>query len=374
MPTTAFEFTLSYRKLLTALLVTVVPISLVSLYIASESGSSIEEEIGNHFATLASSRAASVSSFVHGAVREAALMAASPVVIEAVEESNRLHAPLSDEEFKDKIQSIENAWNQPPGAKIVEEILSRPASEALRRFQRLDPRLLRITVTDQFGATAAATHKTLDYYQADEEYWQAIYANGRGSIHVTDVLYDEATQSHYIGIGTPIVEQGSNRLLGTLDALLDVTELFPVLRGLPGGGAARTLLVKGDGSVIAATPNISLSMNLKSDEYQAVLDELQTVTGYVVASLPKEGETVIGFADTGLKSDYQTIDWVVLVADRSSRALAPVAAIQRLILLLAFLGLAAVTGLAVFFSLHRKSEIEEIEEDFHPEASKAGSP
>jgi membrane protease subunit (stomatin/prohibitin family) len=43
------------------------------------------------------------------------------------------------------------------------------------------------TVTDQKGAVVAATHKTLDYFQADEDFWQAAYAQGRGAINLTDI-------------------------------------------------------------------------------------------------------------------------------------------------------------------------------------------
>ena len=48
----------------------------------------------------------------------------------------------------------------------------------LRRQRDFDRRFLRITVTDAKGATVAATHKTLDYYQADEEFWQNISVPG----------------------------------------------------------------------------------------------------------------------------------------------------------------------------------------------------
>ena len=90
-----------------------------------------------------------------------------------------------------------------------------------RRDHELDPRILRITVTDAKGANVAMSHKTLDYYQADEEYWQNIYAQGRGAISVTDILYDQATKANYIGIGVPVTEEGSSQLIGTLDALVD---------------------------------------------------------------------------------------------------------------------------------------------------------
>ena len=123
-------------------------------------------------------------------------------------------------------------------------MLSSRASRMLRRFHDRDPRILRITVTDAKGVTVAASHKTLDYYQADEEYWQNIYAQGRGALSLTDILYDDAAKSNYIGIGLPIMDDSSNRFIGTLDALVDVTTLFPVINRIRLGPTARTMLVK----------------------------------------------------------------------------------------------------------------------------------
>ncbi len=144
--------------------------------------------------------------------------------------------------------------------------------------QQYDPLLRRITVTDIRGAVVAATHKTIDYAQADEEYWQNIYADGRGAVSITDILYDDVTKASDIGIGMPILEEGTNQVVGTLDALVDVSTIFPILRQAQFGPSGRVMLVKSDGTVIAA-PAVSTTAKLKSDEYAAVQDALGTVSG-----------------------------------------------------------------------------------------------
>src|SRR6266498_4542317 len=119
---------------------------------------------------------------------------------------------------------------------------------------------------------------TRDYFQADEEYWQDIYAQGRGAVSLTDILYDEATKTNYIGIGVPIVEEDSNRFIGTLDALVDVSSIFPVINRTQIGQTGRMILVKEDGTVISA-PQANLAMKLKSAEYFAVKAALSTLQG-----------------------------------------------------------------------------------------------
>jgi hypothetical protein len=77
------------------------------------------------------------------------------------------------------------------------------------------------------------------------------------------------------------------------------------------------------------------------------------------------GDTIIGFADTGLKDDFKNLGWVLLVAQPTEEAFAPIRTTQRLILLITSLAFLAVIVVGVYFSLHQKGEIEEIEEEFH---------
>ena len=263
------------------------------------------------------------------------------------------------------MKKSEESWNTPAAAPFVQSILSTRASRVLRRHRELDQRFLRVLVTDEKGAVVAATHKPVNYYQAEQDYWQAIYAQGRGAVNVTDILYDEVTKSNYIGIGAPVLEEGSNRFIGAVDALVDLSSLFPVVNRSQVARGERTMLVKDDGTVITA-PQATLSMNLKSDEFAAIQDALGSLrgrqTGYLTAGLRSGGRDLIGFADTGLKQDYQNLGWVVLVTQDQNDALAPVSTSLRLIALLALIGLAGVTLMAVYFSLHRTRELTDIEE------------
>ena len=366
-----FELSITLKSLLIALLITVVPISLAGLYSAAESQKSLELTIGSHFRLLAESTAAEVSHFIHDRVIGVGALAIEPDVIAAVTASNRSYQGMSDAAVSEKVSNIDKTWNTPHAEPVVRQVLSSPASRLMLRHRERDPRLLRITITDEKGATVAASHKTLDYYQADEEYWQNIYANGRGNVSITAVLYDEVTKSHYVGIGMPILEEGTTRVIGTLDTLVDVSNLFPVVNRLQFGQTARTLLVTDDGTVISA-PKINLSMRIKSEEYAALRDSHGTLegqqTGYLVTDLRGSGRNLIGFADTGLRNDYPRLGWVVLVAQHTSEAFAPIRTVNRLIIFISALALALVVILLAYFTLHRKEVLVDIGEASNPAA------
>jgi len=368
MASERYELRIPLKRLLIGMLVTIVPISIAGLWSISQGEKSLERTIGSHFRTIAEGTAVEISQFIHDRVIDVVVMAYDPMVIDAVVSANRSYAGMSDAAIGGRIQNIEKIWNTPAADSYVKEVLSSRASQTLRRHRERDPRFLRVTVTDGKGATVAATHKTIDYFQADEDFWQAVYAGGRGAINLTDILYDEVTKAHYIGIGVPVVEDQSNRFIGSVDALVDVSTLFPFVNRVQIGPTARAALVKGDGTIIGA-PNITYSMKIDSDPFTAVKDALQTLegrqTGYLVASVSGGARKLIGFADTGLRDDYQNLDWVVLVSQDTQEAFRPIRAIGRLLAFMALMGLAMVMFLGVYFSLHRKVEMADIEEEIH---------
>lgn len=347
---------ISYRSMLVLLLLTVIPISLAGLYTISQSGRTLEEVIGTHFSTIARAAASEISLLVHHGVEQAATFAADGTVREAVAAGNRVYAGLSADAIKARATRIEEQWNTAAGEKLAAEILASPASRQLRRFRELNPRFLRITVTDAYGGVVAATHKTLDYWQADEEFWENIHASGRGAISLTDILFDPVTKANYIGIGVPVVDPVSGTFLGTLDALMDVAGLYPAINRVQIGASGRALLVKEDGTVIGG-PGINLGMNIKSEEFAALLDAMPDAAtrafGASSATL-RSGRIEIGFANTGLKQDYRTVSGIVLVVQSASEAFAPARRVERLLAVMALLGLLASTLLIAYFSIHRR--------------------
>lgn len=363
MPSDAFELRVSFRKLLIGMLVTITPISLFGLWAVSRTSRSMEAVIGNHFTTIAQSAAAEVSHLVHQYVEQAAMIAAEASVEDAVTAANQSYAGAGEAAVNERIQAIEKTWNSPAGEARVNAMLASRASRQLRRFRERNPKFLRITVTDEKGATVAATHKTLDYFQADEEFWQNIYAQGRGAISLTDILYDEITKANYVGVGIPILDPASGKFLGAVDALMDISIVFPVVGRFRAGSTGRMMLVREDGAIIGS-PDISLAMRSKSEEFQALQDAVKDLSmrrsGFVLTNLAR-GRYVIAFADTGLKQDYRGLGSVILVVQEAKEAFAPVSIVERLTAAMGLLGLALVTLLAVYFSMHRKVSYTDIQ-------------
>ena len=361
-----FEFQISFQKLILVLLCTVVPVSLAALYASSRIGRHAEDAALQNLQTVAKSIASHTRESIRSQVIAAAMVASDAAVLEAVQASNRQYG-LGQDENRSQVKSRDSIWNTPAGRDLVERTLTNPASESLRRKLSVHPYFLRITVTDREGATVAASHKTIDYDQADEEYWQDIYASGRGAVSLTDILYDDASQSYYLGVGVPVVDE-ANTLIGTLDALVDVAALFPLVyeTGLGPGGVAS--IVKSNGTVIASSRGASFAERSISPEYQAVIDAKESFRGRASGSLRAafpSRDYLIAFADTGLKDEFGQLDWATVVSEDATALLGDSSGPQMLIMAIALLSLALVIFVIVYFEMHRQSEIDEIEEEMH---------
>jgi hypothetical protein len=363
MPAQRSYLRIPTTKLFIGLLVALVPYCIIGLYTIQKAETAMEETIGTHFKSLAATAASEVDSFINDRVVSVGTLAANSLVIEAVQTANRAQAGMSDEALKTSILAREKDWNNPVSEPFIRQMLGTPASRLLGRYRDIDRRFLRFTLTDSRGAVVAATHKTLDYYQGDEDFWNSIFANGRGAVHITDVLYDDVTKSYYTGLGVPVMDPANNAFIGALDALVEVSTIFPILRRLEQGPTMRALLVKPDGTIITG-PNISLSAQLKSEEFAAIHDYFATETGrrkgYAIASSRNGPLSLIAFASPGLKSSYPNLDWTVLLAQDTRQAFAATRGVQRLIMFSVGVGLLLITFFGLYLSIYRSGEYVDI--------------
>jgi hypothetical protein len=352
---------ISLQRLLTGLIIVIVPLSVLGLYLTSKSDTNLRQAVGTHLKTFAETDAAIASQFISDRVVDVRALAEEPGVVDAITAANRGYERMSNDAITGRLEKIEQRWDTAEAAPLVKEVLSSHAAGWLRRQREVNPRLLKVIAVDEVGAAVAASDKPVHYSQTDKEYWAAIYAGGRGAVNVTGVRFDEPTGSNYIGIGVPVLEPGTGRFIGAVSALVDVSSLFSLLNQQQVGRSGRVLVVSGDGTVISA-PNVTPVLKLKSEEFLAVRDALGTVegrqTGYVTATM-KNGSRLVGFAETGLAQTYPNLGWLIMVSQDQQEALAPVRTLGQFAVLMVVFGLLMLTLLVLYFFLHQQEQFEE---------------
>ena len=357
-----FDVQISLQKLLTGLIVVIVPLSIVGLYLTSNADKNLEQTVGMQFRMVALTDAAATAQFIGDRINDVSAIAGDTAIADAVKASDRQYTGVGEEATAARLQRIEGQWDTPNTDSLVKDMMSSRVSRWLQQQRSVNRRLLKIIVSDENGAAVAATGKPVHYVEADQQRWQAVYASGKGAVNVTEVRYDASTQSDYVDIAVPVLEEDSGRFIGAVRALVDVSGLFSGFDQQHLGHSGRVMLVTSKGMIVNA-PNVTPDLRLMSEEFTAVRDALGTTEGrqtsYVKAATGN-GACIVGFADTELKRSQPNLDWIILVSQPEREALAPVRILEQFAVLMVVLALLMLAGLLAYFWTQRQQELADL--------------
>ena len=154
---------------------------------------------------------------------------------------------------EDALWHLDAAWGSlPDDAPEMRKVLRNSIADRLRAFQLNDHRLVEILVADSNGELVAATGRTEDYDQSDEEWWQLSYADGKGTICVPKIHEDPSAGVWSVDLCIPIVSD--KRVLGVAKAVVDVSQWFRGTEAIIGMHDAVGRLVAADGTIIYPRP------------------------------------------------------------------------------------------------------------------------
>jgi hypothetical protein len=357
-----FDVQISLQKLLTGLIVVIVPLSIVGLYLTSNADKNLEQTVGMQFRMVALTDAAATAQFIGDRINDVSAIAGDIAIADLVKASDRQYTGVGEEATAARLQRIEGQWDTPNTDSLVKDMMSSRVSRWLQQQRSVNRRLLKIIVSDENGAAVAATGKPVHYVEADQQRWQAVYASGKGAVNVTEVRYDASTQSDYVDIAVPVLEEDSGRFIGAVRALVDVSGLFSAFDQQHLGHSGRVMLVTSKGMIVNA-PNVTPDLRLMSEEFTAVRDALGTTEGrqtsYVKAATGN-GACIVGFADTELKRSQPNLDWIILVSQPEREALAPVRILEQFAVVMVVLALLMLAGLLAYFWTQRQQELADL--------------
>lgn len=364
MPLDSLEFRTSLQKVLVALIVILVPLTLFGFFVALQGDTHIRQASGETFRSLTSTSAEFAADYIAGCVKDISVIANTPDSVDAVTAANRQYDRLSDDAILAKITAIDQRWDSAETDGLSAKILTSDLARHLRRLRELNPTLLKITLADVTGSTVAATDRPAHYTQTDRDLWRALSSGGSSAIHVSDLRYDDQNRLYYLSIAYPILQEGNGRFIGAVTAAVNLSPMFAQLNRHQIGRTGRLFLVRDDGTVIES-PGVTPSMRIKSEEYAAIRDALGTLrgrqAGYIFATLSNRESYLIGFADVGLKDAYPNLPWTVLASQEAREVTGPVRNMIGFALMVMILALLMLSLLAAYVFLHHKMEIDDIE-------------
>lgn len=332
-------------KALLLLAAVAVPLLLVDLFfVLDRSRSALDATVGHHLKAIAEVMASETSRFVHAKIVEVGILAAEQEIRRAALEAGRKQA------------------GRPKPEEAAAQLGEHPTSAYLREYLSINLSVKRLLLTDARGLSVAGSHKPLNYYQGEEDWWAATFRDGAGAIHVGDVGYDPITRTNFLAIDAPVLTPGREQVIGVMRAIVDVAEMKPITTQIQVGSKGEAMLVKGDGTIISSR-GTALVPKQKAEEMEIVGPlAAEQGSGYTQATLKGGSRKLIAFADPGLSQAFPELSWKVIVTQDLEEARAPLASMTNRAMGTAFGGLLLFAFLAAYFSLHRPQKFTDIEQ------------
>jgi len=243
---------LKHKLALAFLLVTLLPILLITGVSAWQERRSLRTEIGAEITTLARSKAEAIALILRSRITEARILAETPEVRRAVRAANAAYEGRDEDALDEALRRDDETWLEEKaagGSALARRLLAAPLSQRLAAYQARDTaRYGEIFLTDRRGAAVAMTKVLSDYYQADEGWWQSCFAGGQGAVFVDDRGYDETVGELALGVVVPVKDSGA--VVGILKVNFRVRDVLDVVSVRETARHTKVLLIRELGSII----------------------------------------------------------------------------------------------------------------------------
>ncbi len=287
----------------------------------------LKNSIGSDFHEIARKESEYMRRVIEKEIDEVHSLAISPFIRKYVEDENLKYIGKTNEEIIREINSIKKIWQQLKGSSpILKGIINNEVAEYLKEYKnREGEEYAEIFITDAKGAMIAATNKTSDYFQADEKWWEEAYNNGRGSVYLSDVEYDENAKVFALNFCIPIMNK-SNKVIGIIKVVTDIRHLFSGIINVHIGETGHSDLVSSDGTVIidAISPPLSWKIN------EGLISKISASKGGWTMDKDEHGiSSIIGFSavEWGAKFSASSLggkNWYIFVRQDVPETYAPI--------------------------------------------------
>ena len=218
-------FPLRVKLIFFFVLVAIVAVTAVAASINFTTRIELEQQVGLNTNRLAERVSTGISTNLESHVR--LLQTAGTQFEEVAEEVSNSYTG-SQADILAGINALDTTWRSASDESLlIRNVVDSSLADELREFREISPEHVELFVTDRYGANIAATNRTSDYFQADEDWWQAAYNNGEGNVYISQPDFDASSQTFALLIAIPLFRE--NELTGILRSTLEVNTLVNLI-------------------------------------------------------------------------------------------------------------------------------------------------
>jgi GAF domain-containing protein len=332
--------------------VTVVVTGVLAMFYYSSTTNNLRSGLENELKQHSDSIASRISDLFNEQINILTALSLNEVLQQAVEESNvayqgdtaAIQATLAAREAQWIAAAAANNNADP----LIKEHLTNAVALDLLEFQAAFPENFEIFVTDVYGGLVGASNRTSDYYQADEDWWQAAYNNGQGAAYISKPAIDESTGRFGVQIVLPLRSRDTGKVVGILRTTYTLSKMLSILAEQVGQTGQADLYIPGE-----------VASHFHAGQYSPVepgeFARLQAFAGQGMVETGYEGiPSVVIQAPIQTPEGNLTVDnlgWVIIFHQYQDEAFAPVNAQLRIFIIVMVIVFLLAVGAAFGVSL-----------------------
>ena len=343
---------LKEQLILLFLMVSIIPLLLVSFMAYNNGKNALEGSIGQSLSQLAIEKVEKADRSILRAIEE--IKSRTATLREKVKTANKTASEILEGRWIYEGEAITGIQND---VELLEAIAGDGGQVVIAVARPSDD-----NPGKDEGHVIGATDKSLAFDQSNESWWKKAYSIGKGYDFVDNVKYDPKRELHYIPISVPIRETDAqdSDAIGVLRIVFALPELKEIVdpesNNKIGEGTEVLIITDEELKVVAAPPDSDYEIFKSKVEslvgMQALSPEIYDYYGYGTES---EGAEVIGRAHTEKWNDPKYKDrnfanWTVLVSQPTDIAFAVAKELRNNILVFTLLSCLIIVPIAWIFA------------------------
>jgi len=156
-------------------------------------------------------------------VKTVKAIAITPVILNALEVSNKHFSRLSEQQRDEEIQAKNDKWKtiEDNDHQFILKYTDNAVAQYLKNQQdNLKGEYGEIFITDKYGALIASTSKLTTFAHGSKYWWKGAYNNGEGTVFLDDRGYDDSVEGYVVGVVVPI--KNGDEIIGILKVNLNI--------------------------------------------------------------------------------------------------------------------------------------------------------
>lgn len=309
----------------------------------------LKQTIGRGYAEIAEVTSDKLEVMIEHHLEEAHMLSGAYDITSVVERFNRSRSKGGPDRLESKWPELTEKDPE------LRDLFQNEASLYFRDFEDFENREKEnagihrfIFATNMEGTVVAADRKTPLYNYKKEKWWQTAYADGKGKVFISDILFDPAVKDYTFSIASPIYKNGE--MIGILNMVHNADLFFKWVTNIKSGKRDHTMLASSDGTLLFC-PIFPTRTHFLTPELQKKIFKPEAGWDTSKSDIHYPGrESLNGFAPLLItfhsgNDNFGGKKWYIFTSQDPFETFGPIYTLLKWILIAGFLGIGVLTFL-----------------------------